>query len=210
MIYNGLDLPTLLSKAQQPVEEEWLRNKSAPVIVACGRLTQVKAQDTLLRAFAGLRRTMPARLVILGEGEEHDALLSLAQELGVAEHVLLPGVVDNPIAWFAESDLFVLSSRSEGLSLVLLEALVAGVPIVSTDCPSGPREVLADGRFGVLVPVDDVAALSGAMSRVLKKRPEIDKAALAKHLQKFSIDNMIDGYLAGEVIHYRESSPIAA
>ena len=88
--------------------------KTVPVIVACGRLTQQKAQDTLLRAFALLRQTTPARLVILGEGEERDALLSLAQELGVAEDVSLRGVVDNPIAWFAKSDLFVLSSRCEG------------------------------------------------------------------------------------------------
>ncbi len=139
---------------------------------------------------------MPARLVILGERPEHEALLSLAHKLGVAEDVLLPGFVDNPVAWFAKSDLFVLSSRCEGQALVLIEALVAGVPIVSTDCSSGPREVLADGRFGSLGPVDNVAVLSEAMSRVLKKQPEIDKAALTEHLQKFSIENMIAGYLA--------------
>ena len=152
-----------------------------------------------MRAFALLRQTTPARLVILGEGEERDALLSLAQELGVAEDVSLRGVVDNPIAWFAKSDLFVLSSRCEGQSLVLIEALVAGVPIVSTDCPSGPREVLENGRFGALVPVDNVAALSEAMSRVLNKTPKIDKAALTQHLQKYSVENMIAGYLAAGV-----------
>jgi glycosyltransferase involved in cell wall biosynthesis len=205
VIYPGIDVPALLCKAQQPVKEAWLQKKTVPIIVACGRLTRVKAQDTLLRAFAVLRQTMPARLVILGEGEEHGALLSLAKELGVAEDVLLPGVVDNPIAWFAKSDLFVLASRSEGLSLVLIEALVAGVPIVSTDCPSGPREVLENGRFGVLVPVDNVSALSEAMSRRLNKTSEIDRA-LFKHLEKFSIDHMIDAHLRGEAIHRVESS----
>ena len=199
VVHNGMDLSALSSKAQQPIEEAWLRTKTVPVIVACGQLTQQKAQDTLLRAFALLRQTTPARLVILGEGEERDALLSLAQELGVAEDVSLRGVVDNPIAWFAKSDLFVLSSRCEGQSLVLIEALVAGVPIVSTDCPSGPREVLENGRFGALVPVDNVAALSEAMSRVLNKTPKIDKAALTQHLQKYSVENMIAGYLAAGV-----------
>jgi glycosyltransferase involved in cell wall biosynthesis len=204
VIYNGLDYSMLLSKAQQPVETAWLRSKTVPVIVTCGRLTQQKAQDTLLRAFAAVRRTMPVRLVILGEGEEHEALLSLASQLGVAEDVLLPGVVVDPVAWFAKSDLFVLSSRCEGQSLVLIEALIAGVPIISTDCPSGPREVLANGRFGELVPVDNVAALSQAMLLALKKAPEIDKAALTKHLEKFGVDQMIEGYLAAEVVRSQE------
>jgi glycosyltransferase involved in cell wall biosynthesis len=199
VIFSGTDLQALSCKSQQPVEEAWLRNKTVPIIVACGRLQQQKAFDVLLRAFAVIRRTTPARLVILGEGREHEALLSLARELGVAEDVSMPGFVDNPIAWFAKSDLFVLSSRCEGQSLVLIEALAVGVPAVSTDCPSGPREILADGRFGVLVPVDNIVALAEAMSRALKKRPEIDKAALAKHLQKFSTDSMIAGYLAAGV-----------
>ncbi len=207
-IYNGFDLPVLLSTAQQPVEEAWLRNKTIPVIIACGRLTHQKAHDTLLRAFAVLRRTTPARLIILGEGEEREALLSLAAELGLLEDVSLPGVVDHPIAWFAKSDLFVLSSRCEGLSLVLIEALVAGVAIVSTDCSSGPREVLENGRFGALVSVEDVAALAEAMSRALKKPPEIDKAALAKHLEKFSTDHMIDGYLSAAEIPCMVSSNV--
>lgn len=205
VIYNGLDLPALLSKAQQPVEETWLRNKTIPLVIACGRLTHQKAHDTLLRAFAILRRTLPARLVILGEGEEHDALLSLVLKLGVAADVSLPGVVDDPIAWFAKSDLFVLSSRCEGQSLVLIEALIAGVPIVSTDCPSGPREVLANGRFGTLVPMDDVAAFAKAMSLALEKAPKIDKAALTKHLEKFGAGQMLDGYLAAGNVDGQES-----
>jgi glycosyltransferase involved in cell wall biosynthesis len=137
VIYNGLDYRGLVSKAQQQVEEAWLLQKTVPVIVTCGRLTQQKAQDTLLRAFAELRRAMPVRLVILGEGEEHEALLALASQLGVSADVLLPGTVAEPIAWFAKSDLFVLPSRCEGQALVLIEALLAGVPIVSTDCPPG-------------------------------------------------------------------------
>ncbi len=196
VIYNGLDYRGLAFKAHQQVEEVWLLQKTVPVIVTCGRLTQQKAQDTLLRAFAELRRVMPVRLVILGEGEEHEALLALARQLGVAADVLLPGTVAEPIAWFAKSDLFVLPSRCEGQALVLIEALLAGVPIVSTDCPSGPREVLAHGRFGTLVPVDDIAALTEAMSHVLKSAPDIDKGALTQHLEKFTAERMVDGYLA--------------
>ena len=195
VVYNGFDLAALTSKSQQPVEEVWLRNKTVPIVVSCGRLQQQKAFEVLLRAFTDLHRTMPARLVILGEGPEHEALLSLARTLGVAEDVSLPGFVDNPIAWFAKSDLFVMSSRCEGHPLVLIEALAAGIPVISTDCPSGPREILENGRFGVLVPVDDVAALAEAMLRALKNRPEINKAELAKHLQEYSVENMIAGYL---------------
>jgi glycosyltransferase involved in cell wall biosynthesis len=208
VVYNGLDYSVLLSKAQQPVEAAWLRSQTVPVIVTCGRLTQQKAQDILLRAFAAVRRTMPVRLVILGGGEEREALLSLAHQLGVAEDVSLPGVAVDPVAWFAKSDLFVLSSRCEGQSLVLIEALIAGVPIISTDCPSGPREVLANGRFGELVPVDDVAALSQAMSLTLKKAPEIDKAALTKHLEKFGVDQMIEGYLAAAAVCSRKIAKV--
>jgi glycosyltransferase involved in cell wall biosynthesis len=195
-------------KDVSPKVATWLRSQTVPVIVTCGRLTQQKAQDTLLRAFAAERRTMPVRLVILGEGEEREALLSLASQLGVTEDVSLPGVVVDPVTWFAKSDLFVLSSRCEGQSLVLIEALIAGVPIISTDCPSGPHEVLANGRFGELVPVDDVPALSQAMSLTLKKAPEIDKVALRKHLEKFGVDQMIEGYLAAGVVCSRKIAKV--
>jgi len=200
VVYNGFDFAALRSKSQQPVKEAWLQNKTTPVVISCGRLQQQKAFEVLLRAFADLRQMTPVRLIILGEGPEHEALLSLARTLGVAEDVSLPGFVDNPIAWFAKSDLFVLPSRCEGHPLVLIEALVAGIPIISTDCSSGPNEILENGRFGTLVPVENAAALTEAMLQALKQLPVINKTEVARHLQKYSVEKMIAGYhMAGMV-----------
>jgi glycosyltransferase involved in cell wall biosynthesis len=196
VIYNGFDLSRLKAISLREVAQPWLNIRDVPVIISCGRLQQQKAFDVLLRAFAALRGKRAARLIILGEGPEHERLRGLAGTLGIAADVMLPGFVPDPISWFAKSDLFVMSSRCEGHPLVLIEALVSGVPVISTDCPSGPREVLGDGRFGELVAVDDVDALSAAMSRAIETRPAIDQAAVAEHLKKFSLTGMIDGYEA--------------
>ena len=136
-------------------------------IVAVGRLTEQKNFPNLLRAFASLRSQRPARLTILGEGPDRAALQDLAEDLGVQEDVTLPGFVSNAYDYLAHADLFVLSSDWEGLPTVLIEALALGTRVVSTDCPSGPREILADGAYGALVPVGDSSALAGAMIAAL-------------------------------------------
>ncbi len=101
--------------------------------------------------------------MILGQGRARERLLALAAELGVAEDVALPGFVPEPYAFMAHADLFAFTSRWEGLGFVIIEALAVGTPVVATDCPSGPREILQDGRIGPLVPVGDAAALAAAM-----------------------------------------------
>ena len=126
---------------------------------------------TLLRAFARLVSKRKARLIVLGEGRFRSSLLSLANGLGVAECVDFPGFTENPFAFLARADLFVLSSRNEGLPTVLIEAMVCGCPVVSTDCDFGPREILEDGRHGPLVPVGEPEALAGAMLSVLNNPP---------------------------------------
>lgn len=158
---------TLLAQAQQAPQHPWLLDGSTPVVLAAGRLTPQKDFATLIDAFASLERGRSLRLLILGEGPERPALLQRAQALGVADRVSLPGFVANPFAAMRAASLFVLSSRYEGLPGVLIQAMACGTRVVSTDCPSGPREVLHGGRWGRLVPVGDAAALAAAMAAAL-------------------------------------------
>ncbi|MEJ0063845.1 MAG: glycosyltransferase [Alphaproteobacteria bacterium] len=196
VVMNGFDFAEIRRLAAAEPDLPWLRQKTAPVIMACGRLVPQKGFDILLRAFAELHKTMPSRLVILGDGPMRPALLALAEELGIKDDVALPGFAANPYPCFARGDLFVLSSRVEGLSNVLIEALAVGTPIVSTDCPPGPREVLAGGKFGRLVPVDDVQAMAEAMKEELQRpKPSRPDAALEAHLQSYSVDSMVKGYM---------------
>lgn len=169
VIPNPVIVPEMFPLAEQPLEHPWLADPSVPVIMGAGRLTRQKDFPTLIRAFARLRAGRPARLVILGEGRDRDALAALAEELGVAADVALPGFQANPYAWLARARLFVLSSRWEGFGNVLAEAMALGVPVVAADCRSGPRELLADGRYGPLVPVGDAEAMARAMAETLDR-----------------------------------------
>ncbi|MFP4181867.1 MAG: glycosyltransferase [Thiohalospira sp.] len=182
VIANPTVTPELEALSREPVEHPWLgAERDRPVIVAVGRLKGQKDFPTLLRAFAALQR--PARLIILGEGPDREALERLRDELGLADSVDLPGFTENPYAWMRAADLFVLSSRYEGSPNVLVEAMAVGTPVVATDCPSGPRALLRDGELGPLVPVGDSEALAAAMERVLAAPPDRDalKAAVADH-----------------------------
>ena len=163
-----------------------------PVIATAGRLVAVKDHSTLLKAFALVRAQRPARLVIFGEGPLDAALRAEADALGIGHQVLLPGYVTNPAACYAAADLFVLSSRSEGFGNVLIEAMEAGVPVVSTDAPHGPREILADGQYGMLVPVGDAVALADAMAKSLDH--PIDRDRLIARAADFAVATIADRY----------------
>lgn len=169
VIANPVDGDSLAEAARLPLDGPIAGD--APMVLSIGRLTAQKDYPTLLRAFERLVQDRPARLVVLGEGEDRAALLALADALGIRDRVTLPGVVGNPYPWIAASDLFVLSSRWEGMPVALLEAIALGANIVSTDCRSGPGVLLAAGRFGRLVPVGDVAALAAAMAAALDSPP---------------------------------------
>lgn len=166
-IYNPLDVDRIRRLMVEPVDHAWIAKPDVPVIVAVGRLTEQKDYPTLLRAFASLTRELPARLAILGEGEDEARLTALANELNISKSVAFLGFQKNPFAWLRACDLYVLSSRWEGLPGVLLEALACDARVVSTDCPSGPREILEAGKWGRLVPVGDPKALAEAMSQTL-------------------------------------------
>ena len=135
-----------------------------------------------------------ARLIVLGQGPQLSVLLSQAEDLGVRQHVDFPGFVANPYPFMSSADLFVLSSRVEGLPTVLVEAMACGCPVVSTDCPFGPAEVLEGGRLGELVPVGDARALAGAMDLALNKPP--DRDLLRARAGFFGVDRAVDRYEA--------------
>lgn len=154
-------------QAAAAMSHPWLRQPDRPLLLAAGRLVAAKDFALLLRAFAVLRRSRPARLVIIGEGPLRAGLLSLAAELGISDDLALPGFVATPAAWMSRASLFVVSSAYEGGPNVLIEALACGTSAVSTDCPHGPREILGNGRWGRLVPPGDVVALAEAMAATL-------------------------------------------
>ncbi|ROH93400.1 glycosyltransferase [Stagnimonas aquatica] len=193
VVYNPIVSSDLARLSREAVSHRWLQGGGPPVIVGAGRLARQKDFGNLIRAFSQLRKRQTARLIILGEGEGRADLEQLCRVLGVADDVDLPGFVANPHAFFSRAALFALSSRWEGLANVVVEALAAGVPVVSTDCPSGPKEILDGGKYGQLVPVEDSNALAEAMSRVLTgnfvaTNPE-------ESVRLFDVETIVDRYL---------------
>lgn len=193
-IYNPVVTPEVRAKMAAPLDHPWLNDPTIPVILGVGRLLPVKDFPTLIRAFAHLRQERPARLLILGEGADRPALEALVAELGLGEDVALSGFVDNPYAYMARASVFALSSKSEALPTVLIEALACGCPVVSTDCPSGPAEILEGGQHGALVPVGEPAALAAALRQALDAPP--DKDRLRARAEAFSLAKITRDYLA--------------
>lgn len=192
-IYNPVVTPSLAAQASEPAPHPWLEDGGAPVIVAAGRLTPQKNFQMLMRAFARLRKRHPARLLLLGEGPERNKLESLASTLGIHNDVALPGFINNPYAAFSRAALFAMSSDYEGLGNVLIEAMACGCPVVSTDCPSGPSEILENGRYGELVPVNDSEALAASMLRTLEA--PLPKDSLRRRGAGFSLERSAKQYL---------------
>lgn len=183
VIRNPVITPELAGLAAKPCNHPWFGHGEPPVILGAGRFQHQKDFPTLIHAFARVRAERPCRLVILGEGGGRQKLETLIAELGLTNQVDLPGFQSNPFPFVARASLFVLSSAWEGSPNVLTEAMALGTPVVSTDCPSGPRELLDGGRFGPLVEVRDVEALARAMSETLDSHlpPETLKAAVAEY-----------------------------
>jgi len=161
--------------------------------MSAGRLVPQKDFATLLKAFAEVRAKLDSRLVLLGEGEERSSLERMARQLGIGGDVWMPGYVPNPYAMMSRAAVFVLSSVWEGLPTVLIEALACGTPVVSTDCPNGPAEILENGRYGPLVPVGDHSALGRAIISSLETSTDRDK--LTRRAQDFSVGRALEQYL---------------
>ena len=194
VVYNPVDFDQIAVQASEPVAEPWLSEKSVPVVLAAGRLFPEKGFDELLDAFRLVVEKRPARLIILGEGVLRGSLAGQVERLGLGGNVRMTGFVDNPFAYMARADLFVLSSRREGFGNVLVEALACGCPVVSTDCPGGPREILGDGRWGTLVPTGDRDALAGAIVEALDEKA--DRQKLIERARFFSVERATSGYLS--------------
>jgi len=194
IIRNPVVTPRIFRLACEPAPHPWLVNGGEPVIVGIGRLTRQKDFPTLIRAFAAVRKKLPCRLVILGEGKDRDDLEHLAKRLSQSEQVAMPGFVENPYAYLKRAAMFVLSSAWEGSPNALTEALALGVPVVATNCPSGPREILKDGAIGRLVPVGDPDALAEAMLATLSCPPDetLLKSAVREYTAEVSSQRYLD------------------
>jgi glycosyltransferase involved in cell wall biosynthesis len=189
VIYNPVFRPELPDLAEAPVDHPWLVESNEPVILGVGKLKPQKDFPTLIQAFAKVRAQRPAHLIILGGGKDATQLRAMARSLGIAAYVDFPGHVQNPFAFYRRASVFVLSSMWEGLPNALIEALACGCPVVSTDCPSGPSEILDGGRFGTLVPVGRAAEMADAILATLADPPP--RARLIERARDFSLEHAV-------------------
>jgi glycosyltransferase involved in cell wall biosynthesis len=191
VIYNPVISERLTARAREPLSHPWFGPGKPPVLVAAGRLQPAKGFDVLIDAFSRVVKVTPARLLILGEGPDRELLQQQIMANNLTDACELVGYQHNPYPYMARSHAFVLSSRFEGLPTVLIEALAVGATVIATDCHSGPREILADGAFGTLVPVEDVNALADAMVAQIMN-PRAIRADLGEWLRQFDVDTSVD------------------
>ena len=186
-----VDLPDLLAA---PASHPWLTDGGPPIVMGIGRLAPEKDFPTLVRAIAELNGRRPVRLMVLGEGIERQRIEAAAAEANIADQVALPGATHNVFAFLAHAEAFALASHFEGFGNVLVEALAAGLPVVSTDCPVGPREILQNGRFGRLVSMGDATEMASALDQALDAAGP--PPGLDAYVRQFSVEASVDGYLA--------------
>lgn len=192
VVYNPIDHDHIHTLSMEPLDHPWFANNQPPVILAMGRLTTQKNFPALIQAFKEVYKKIPSRLVILGEGELRGELELMVDKLVLKSNVYLPGFVDNPFKWMRNASLFVLSSYWEGLPNALIQAMACGTPVVSTDCPSGPAEILENGKWGRLVQPGDSKLLADAIVAALH---DVKPPDVVLRSSQFSIDNAVDGYL---------------
>jgi glycosyltransferase involved in cell wall biosynthesis len=193
VIYNPILLENLDQLAQEEITFDEFKNKDCPIVLGAGRFVTQKDFKTLIKAFKTVRSQIKAKLILMGGGTQKQQLQNLCQELGLEQDVHLLNFVSNPYPLIAHADVFVLSSRWEGLPTVLVEALALGTPIVSTDCPSGPREILQDGHYGTLVPVGDTEAMAAAILETLQGTIQCSKIS-EEWREQFTLKRAIDQY----------------
>jgi len=193
VIPNPVITPDLHRLASEPLKEDWFADPSIFRVLAVGRFTRQKDFFTLLHAFARVYQEKNCRLLILGEGPERTELEAEVERLGLRDAVKMPGFAVNPYSYMSRADLFVLSSIFEGSPNVLKEALALGAPVVSTDCKSGPRDILQDGKYGPLVPIQSPDRLAQAMKQVLEDPP--DRSVLPEAVSGYTIEASSSAYL---------------
>ncbi|MBF2056473.1 MAG: glycosyltransferase [Cyanobacterium sp. T60_A2020_053] len=203
-IYNPIFNEKIREKSEELMDHPWFKEGEPPVILGVGRLAKEKDFATLIRSIALVRKSKDVRLMILGEGIERKNLENLVKELGLENQVLMPGFVINPYAYMSKASVFVLSSTREGLSNVLIEAMTCNIPIVSTNAKGGVLEVLANGKYGEIVPVGHYQAMANTIIRVLELEGN-NKTFDLSWLQQFSIENITKEYI--EIINLNSKSP---
>ncbi len=208
-IHNPIDLTRITELSSMTPEALSLKGH-IPIVIAMGRLVRQKGFDTLIKAFSLVIPKMDAQLIILGKGPERESMEEMVKDLGLIDKVFFAGFQNNPYKFLSRADVFVLSSNYEGLPMVILEAMACGIIVISTDCRSGPREILQDGKFGFLVPVGDEQALSKGIVTLLKDRSLREKfSRLGRERAKdFAVDKIINQYerVIYEVIAGSEAS----
>jgi glycosyltransferase involved in cell wall biosynthesis len=193
ILHNPVVGEELAEAAAAEIDHPWLSAPGPPVVLGVGRFTRQKNFPLLIEAFAKARKTRPLRLIILGEGELRAELEAQVRALGIGEDVDLPGFDPNPFRYMRRAAVYVLSSDWEGLPTALIEALACGTPVVSTDCESGPQEILLGGRLSRIVPMGDASALSAAILGTLEVPG--DRAARVARANDFTLDRAVDRYL---------------
>lgn len=193
VIPNPVVNRNLYALAEMPIEHGWFQRHETPILLGAGGFRRAKDFPALIHAFAMTRERISCKLVILGRGRQEKRMKETARKLGVSEDISLPGFISNPYPFMAQADVFILSSRWEGSPNVLTEALALGTPVVSTDCESGPREILEGGRYGRLVPVGDTKGLSEAILQTLSAPPDKDHLKRASH--PYEVNNSAKAYL---------------
>lgn len=188
-IYNPIVTFELQEKLQESLDHPWFSPEQPPVILGVGRLAKQKDFTTLIRAFSQVRKQQPARLVLLGDGEERTALESLAQELGVIQDISFLSFVANPYVYMAKASVLVLSSAWEGFGNVLVESMATGTPVVSTDCESGPAEILDNGKYGKLVEVGLVEDMAKAIMETLLN--PLSEHVLKERANEFTLEKSV-------------------
>lgn len=167
VLNNPIDIGQIELARKDEIDHPWFKDPNVRVVIGVGRLIYLKGWDYLIEALGIVRRGIDARLILMGEGDIKSALLAQAVELGLNSVVEIVDFQTNPYAWMASSDVFVLPSRSEGFGIALVEAMAVGVPVVASDCLSGPGEILSGGSYGLLVPVGDVQVMADSIIALL-------------------------------------------
>jgi glycosyltransferase involved in cell wall biosynthesis len=194
VIYNPIINKSIIEKANENIDSIYFKEENIKNILAVGRLTEAKSFDTLIKAVSILlKERNDIRLTIIGEGSKREELENLIKRLEIDSYVDMPGFKGNPYAYMSKCDVFVLSSKWEGLPSVIIEAMACGAKVVATDCKSGPREILEDGKYGILTPVGDEYELAKAIKKSLNIDKKID--GIDKHLNQFAFDKIIEEYI---------------
>ncbi|MFZ0450469.1 MAG: glycosyltransferase [Desulfatiglandaceae bacterium] len=193
VVPNPIVTPGLLSEAEEPLAHPWFSNREVPVILGVGELCSRKDFYTLIRAVAKVQQRLPSRLLLIGEGRHRAKLEMLVKELGLQDLVSMPGFIKNPFSYMKKSDLLVQTSRYEGFGNVLVEAMALGTPVVSTDCPSGPREILKNGRFGSLVKVGDVDGVARAIVDTI--HDPLPASMLQRAADEYALSSITKAYI---------------